>query len=393
MKVYIHALNSCGMRNVKIKQYCDFLIANNHEIVSSPELADKILIWTCAFRQDVRDNSISEIIHYAEEYFDKVVVAGCLPDINRKLLNENFCGYIVNWKEDDKKLEKIFSAPVKKLSEVKRTFVKPQIYSDAEIFKKENPDKDAPYIGRFIQLYISEGCKFECTYCSERLAFPPYQSFPEDEIIDQCREEVYRSGKNKIVLLADDVGDYGCDIGTTLPNLIYHLRSINPDLRFALQGLNPYYFLKFYNDIIYLLYRDFIIHLQIPFQSASDRILKLMRRPYARVDIDKIFSFFNLIRFKDFDTHIIVGFPGETEEDFNESLQFIMKYQPKYVLINGFMEAPGMEAAKLPDKVNPLVIQQRIMRAVENFKSIGIICNYDNSELSKERFNRLNRRE
>ena len=96
MKVFVRGLNSCGMRSVNIQRYRDCLVANGHELVNNPDDSDVILLWTCAFRGDVRDNSLSVIKRYAETCGDKLVVGGCLPDIDRELLRKHFRGSILS---------------------------------------------------------------------------------------------------------------------------------------------------------------------------------------------------------------------------------------------------------------------------------------------------------
>lgn len=390
MKVFIHGLNSCGMRNVRVFAYRDFLIANNHEVVDTMTEADVILIWTCGFRSDMRDNAIYEIMRCAKEYKGEVIVAGCLPDIDRAYVNDHFKGKVIAWRDDEALMDDFFGAPNVKLAEVSPVLFKEQIYEDEVQFRKKNPDTDVPYIGRYIQIYIAEGCPWECTYCSERLAFPPFRSYIEDEIIEAVRREVKRSGKKKIVLLADSVGDYGSDTGSSLPKLICRLREAVPGIMIAMQDFSPYHFLKFYDDMVEFIKEGFIAHLQIPYQSANDRILKLMARPYTKADIKKVFSTLNKLDFKEIDAHIIVGFPGETDDEFEESVEFAVKHRIKYLLVNGFMESPRMPAAKLPGKISTEAKRKRLQYAERRFKEAGIISNCDYGSLSGERFRRLN---
>jgi hypothetical protein len=231
---------------------------------------------------------------------------------------------------------------------------------------------------------------WECAYCSERLAFPPYRSFNEDDIVETCRREVEQSGKRAVVLLGDSVGDYGIDTGSSLPRLIRRLRDMVPGIKLALQDFNPYHFIKFYDDMVEFLRSGLVVHLQIPYQSASDHILRLMKRPYKRSDLDKIFGTINELGFTEFDSHMIVGFPGETEEDFEESVAFAIRHRPKYMLVNGFMESPQMPAAKLPGKVDEETKHYRIREGETRLKVIGIICNADDSEYARKRFYRMN---
>lgn len=390
MKVFLKGLNSCAMRRQKLEQYRNFLTANGHEITADPAGSDVILVWTCAFRGDVRDNSISEIRRYQRDYPGELIVTGCLPDISPDLLSENFSGRIISWRNDREKLEELFGCRLARLDQIPQIYVERKLCDDAEIYRRQNPDKDATFHDQFIKLVISEGCNFECAYCSERLAFPPFHSFPEDELVAACRRMAAKTHNLDVILLADSLGDYGCDNGSSLPRLIRKLKRIHPALRLALNNLNPSHFIKYCDDMIELLRRGDIRHLNLPIQSASPRILNLMNRTYTVSELEKIFGLLNSIAFNRFDTHIIVGFPGEMEDDFADTMRFLRLYRPSYVLLSGFMESAAMPAAQLPNKVDDETKRRRLREGAASLRDAGIICNTDESELSAERCRRLN---
>jgi MiaB/RimO family radical SAM methylthiotransferase len=378
------------MRKQKLQQYHNFLIANGHEIVKNHSESDVILLWTCAFRKDVRDNSLSEIERYQRESKAELIVTGCLPDIAPDLLGKCFKGRVIRWCDDREKMEKFFGCKKCTFDSISPTFVEGSLCTDTETYRKENPDKDVTFHDQFIKLIVSEGCNYQCSYCSERLAFPPYRSFSEAELIETCRRMTDKTGHLEIMLLADSLGDYGCDSGSNLPALIRELKTLHPDLKIALNNLNPAGFIKFVDDMVEFLQKGYIRHLNLPIQSASEHILKLMNRPYTRKDIDKIFTLLNNINFTEFDTHLIVGFPGETEDAFKETVRFILRHRPKYILASGFMESEGMAASKLPDKVDDITKSLRLLDIEKQAKAAGIICNTDSSELGSERLRRLN---
>lgn len=387
MKIFIKGLNSCTMRKQKLQQYRSFIVANGHEIVTNPHDSDKIFIWTCAFRGDVRDNSISEIKRYQKEFSTELIVGGCLPDIYPDLLKNNFNGHIITWKNDRECMINIFGNRCK-FDDI--IFAEDMLCDNIEKFKKENPDKPATFHDQFIKLLISEGCNYKCSYCSERLAFPPYHSFPEDKLVDICRNIVEKTGHLNVMLMSDSLGDYGYDTGSNLPKLVRKLRDIHPDLKIALNNLNPLDFVKFFDDMVKFLKDGLICHLNLPIQSASSHILKLMNRPYTREDMDKTFGLLNDMCFKEFDTHIIVGFPGETEDDFKETIDFILKHIPRYVLASSFMESPNMDTYKFSHKIDEQTKRFRLKNFENIIKSMNIICNIDDSDLSIDRCRRLN---
>ena len=390
MRVFIKGLNACGMRKTNVRQYEDILVANGHTLSDDPADCDTILLWTCGFRKDFRDNSLAEIDRYRKEYSADVVVAGCLPDIDREMLKERFGGAVIAWKEDEAALKEYFGLGRIGKKDVAVRIGESLVYEDIEKYKKEYPDRDASFIDQFNKLFVAEGCRFECSYCSERLAFPPYHSYSLEQIESACRQLIAETGCLQFMLLGDSIGDYGHDIGSSLPELIRRLLSVHSCLKIGLQGFNPAHFIKFFDDMEEFIGAGAIRHMQLPIQSASERILKLMKRPYCREDIDRVFGFLNEAGFTEFDTHLIIGFPGETEDDFEETIRFILRHRPKYVLVSGFMESPSMEASGLLGKVDPETRGWRIREAAIRIKDAGIICNTDDSDLSRDRCRRIN---
>lgn len=387
MNVFIKGLNGCWMRKTDIQRYRDFFSKNGHSIVDNPAQSDIVILWTCAFRQDYKDNSLSQIDHYQKEYHAEVVVAGCLPDIDSSSLQQHFSGKILSWRDDETVISQIFPGS-NELRDIQRNVCENKLCDDVAEYRKQYPDRPASFADQFTKLHISEGCRFECTYCSERLAFPQYRSFSVNSLIETCRKSIEATGYKKIMLLGDSIGDYGHDIGSSLPELIQRL--IMFDLSIALHGLNPAHFIKYYDDFTGLLLKGHISHISLPIQSASNRILHLMNRSYMHEEIERIFNLFHDIGFSQFETHIIIGFPGECEEDFEKTLDFVLRHRPTYVLASGFMEASGAPAAQLPDKVDAQTKRHRLRILEERLRADGIICNTDDSELSAARFHALN---
>jgi threonylcarbamoyladenosine tRNA methylthiotransferase MtaB len=383
MKVFLKGLNGCTMRKQKLKSYADFVEANGHSIVSDSDSADKVILWTCGFREDFRETSVLEIDRYHARYPGKLIVAGCLPDISPESMGDSE-EVIAPWKQDNTILETIFGNGFPLVS-ASNVFGEENICDDPAAFRKANPGKDVTFHDQFVKLVVSEGCNYECTYCSERLAFPPYRSFHEEELVAKCGQLVEKTGCYDVILLSDSLGEYGCDMGGSLALLMGKLFSIDPRVKIALNNLNPAGFMKFQTDILDFMKAGRIRHLNLPIQSASGKILKLMKRPYTREDIDTVFGILNDTHFTEFDTHIIVGFPGETEADFTETIQFVLRHRPKYVLASGCMVLENMSTAVLPDKVDELTKKRRLNIFDNYMRNAGIICNTDDSKLALER--------
>lgn len=391
MNVYIKGLNACAMRRQKLAQYAEFLTSNRNVLVSAPELADIILVWSCGFRADHRDSSLGKIRHYLSTSSAKIVVSGCLPDIAPELLEFPTDRVVVaNWKNDTAKLDAIFGAE-KSAGCFDLLFTEERLCVDAAQFRKENPGKDATFHDQFIKLLVSEGCGFKCAYCSERLAFPPYRSFPVERLYEACKRMVEKTGVHEVILLADSLGQYGSDIGANLPALIRKLHTIDHRMKFALNNLHLMNFTEYLDDMESFLASGLIRHLNLPIQSASDRLLRYMNRLYCRADIERAFSLLEQLGFSSFDTHIIVGHPGEKERDLEETLDLLIKYKPQYVLVSKYMGSLGAPSAKLPDQVDEATAMRRLLKAAQYLVRAGIICNCDGSELSRSRMERLHR--
>lgn len=390
MKVFLKGLNSCAMRRQNLLRYREYLERNGHTIVDTPEESDVLLVWTCAFREDVKDNSLDEIDRFRRQYGEKVIAAGCLPDIEPEELHRRFPGPVISWRDEDRRFEAVFGPARVKLSEVRPVWGDAPICADAAAYRARHPEADVTFHDQFIKLLVAEGCPFDCAYCTERLAFPPFRSIPPDALAGKCRQLVEETGETRVILLADCLGEYGKDIGSSLPALLRALRKVNPELTFALNNLHPVNFLEYAQELLGLIRAGWVCHLNLPIQSASDRVLDLMRRRYTRADLESIAAALRGAGFRQFDTHLIVGFPGEREEDHRQTMEFILAWRPRYVLISRYFETRGAPASALPDKVDADTAGQRVAEAGRAFREAGILCNAEGGEVAQERLRRLN---
>jgi threonylcarbamoyladenosine tRNA methylthiotransferase CDKAL1 len=332
---------------------------------------------------------IEKIRFYIQSYDAKILVAGCLPDIASKLLipfGEKV--KIINWKNDIKLLDEIFLTS-KSLAEFNVLMTEKRICSNAHEFRKQFSEKPVTFHDQFIKVLVSEGCNHNCTYCSELNTFPPYKSFDIEYIKNGVSKLVKDTEVFDVMLLADSLGQYGCDIGTNLPALIRCICSIDPRIKIALNNLHLADFLEYKAEILSLIKDGAIKHINLPIQSASDGILRQMKRQYTSAEISDVFGLFNQIDFKEFDTHIIIGFPTETEYDFKKTVDLLVKYKPKYALVSKYMESDAAKSSEIYPKVPNDVILARMERIETCMNDAGIICNCDGNELSVDRLRRL----
>lgn len=283
------------------------------------------------------------------------------------------------------------------LNNVKMMLAQEPLCLNAEEYKKQNPDKDACYLDEHIKVYVSEGCRLTCSYCSEKLMFPDYNSYPLQQILDDVKYEIVTFAKKypdekriPVMLQADSVGDYGKDIGLTLPDLIRGIIQLDDKVAIGLQGFNPAHFMEYYAQMVDFIRQNKILHLRLPIQNGNQNILEMMGRKYTVDDIHQIFGLFREMNFREFSTDIIIGFPGETESSFQETLDLVLQYKPKYILLSAYMDFERLPSYTLADKVDQKTKLERLQRASELFISNGIYCSTDGGSMTNERRRRLN---
>jgi len=204
---------------------------------------------------------------------------------------------------------------------------------------------------------IQDGCDLRCTFCLTCIARGPSRSRPLQHILDEVRRWV-ADGVQEVVLTGVHVGDYGRDTGTDLGQLVRRLLQETDVPRLRLSSLEPWNFraewLRLWED------RRLCRHLHISLQSGSDRMLKLMRRAYtAEKFAEKVEMARRLVPDMAVTTDLIVGFPGETEADFAESVQFVRAMRFARAHVFPFSRRPGTAAAEMPDQVPHRIKQAR----------------------------------
>ncbi len=295
-------------------------------IRSSLKEADFVLINSCGIIQKT-ENKIIKTIKQLKSKNKEVILTGCLVKISPEIKNEvNYFFEGNNSEEIEKKLLDIYNSQKKNFSK--------------QICKN--------YSSTIIP--ISTGCLGNCSYCVAKLARGKLKSYPKKQIIDKIKD----SEAKEIQLTSQDLSIYGMDIGKpSLVNLVSEILEIKKDFRLKLGMMNPGSLRLFINDFVNLfenekLYR--FIHL--PVQSGDDAILKKMNRNHTVNDFVEIVQMLGS-RFPDFliATDIIVGFPTESDESFQKTVDLIKNIKPNIVNITRFSKRKGTEAYQFKDLV------------------------------------------
>ena len=202
---------------------------------------------------------------------------------------------------------------------------------------------------------IAQGCVGHCTYCITRSARGALKSFREEEILGQIRAFA-TSGVAEIQLTAQDVSAWGQDTGTSLPHLLNGVEKVPGTFYIRVGMMNPATVINILDDLVdAFAQKNIFKFIHIPVQSGSDRILKGMGREYSCEDFEHIVAAFRK-KYPDITltTDMIVGFPGETEDDFNESLSLINRIRPNKVNITRFSKRPHTHVfskKEIPDTI------------------------------------------
>ncbi|XP_015915166.2 threonylcarbamoyladenosine tRNA methylthiotransferase [Parasteatoda tepidariorum] len=217
---------------------------------------------------------------------------------------------------------------------------------------------------------INTGCLNHCTYCKTKQARGNLASYPIQEIVDRAKQAI-AEGVKEIWITSEDTGAYGRDIGETLPKLLYQLVEVIPDDCMLRLGMtNPPYILEHLEDMSKILAHPRVYSfLHVPVQSGSDYVLGEMKREYCIDDFKLVVEFLRK-RVPDITiaTDIICGFPTETPEDFQETLNLVKQYHFPVLYINQFFPRPGTPAAKMK-KIPGQEVKQRTKTLSDYFQS------------------------
>lgn len=211
-------------------------------------------------------------------------------------------------------------------------------------------------------LKVQDGCDYSCSFCTIPLARGNSRSDSIENVVKSARE-IAASGVKEIVLTGVNTGDFGLQDGKrveTFFQLLQELDKVETIDRFRISSIEPN---LLSNDIIRFVSQSqrFMPHFHVPLQSGSNKILKLMRRRYQReLYADRVASIKALMPHCCIGVDIIVGFPGETEEDFLETYSFINDLDVSYLHVFPYSERENTLAPAMPDKVS---IKDRNRRA------------------------------
>jgi len=366
MKKFLLEGYGCSLNIGETEQIAGFLKRNNFSKTTHVEKADFIIINTCSVKMVTEQRMISRIKKLSEEKKPKakVLVVGCLAATNKKQLRGLFPSIVIL----DTKLESLCRA-----LGLKKDSFSPKII-------EEKSHKMVSIIP------ISVGCLGNCTYCATKLARGKLMSYSINQINESFKRALKQS--KEVWLTSQDLGCYGFDINTNLVELLKVLLANKGEYRVRLGMMNPNHFKKIRSKLLQLFVDDRLYKfLHLPIQSGSDKILKKMNRFYTVSEFEENI---NYIRKKipemSISTDIIVGFPGETETDFKQSLSLIKKIKPNILNVSRFGKRKGTIAEQM---LGQLTEKDKKARSKELFVLSRRVFLERNKQFVGQRFNAL----
>ena len=311
-------------------------------LVKEPGLADVILLNICTVKGDT--TALRAIGKLKEKFPNKkFVITGCItPEIVEPIRELVPKATLINTHNIDQIVHAVKNAlkskPIEKLE-------------PAKLVKLMFPRKRKnPVIGI---IPISSGCLDMCGYCSTRLVKGVLHSYQPEKIIEEIKLAV-KEGCKEIWITAQDTGCYGFDIKTNLAELLKQVVEIPGDFMLRLGMGNPRHMTKYLDELVEVFKNPKLFKfLHIPVQSGNNDVLKAMRRGHDVETFKKIVAAFRKkIPEITVSTDIIVGYPGETKQEFVDSVNLIKEIKPGVLNISRFVPRPGTYAATLPDDVS-----------------------------------------
>jgi|JI9StandDraft_1071089.scaffolds.fasta_scaffold22313_1 ribosomal protein S12 methylthiotransferase len=354
MEKKIHFISlGCARNLVDTEVMIGLSQKTGYSVTPSLEQADYVVINTCGFLKAARDEAYQHLQEITEKKKKsaKIIVAGCMVRLNQQELKERFpeIHYFVSAGDVDKIVEALesqesgaFVGDAKsflQLGEIPRTVSTPKHYA---------------------YLKIAEGCKKQCSFCIIPTIKGKLKSKPIEQVVREFNAFI-DSGVKEVILIAQDLGDYGKDLGMRegLASLLTALLEKEGDYWIRLLYLYPD---EITPAIVSLLEKDgrIIPYLDMPIQHINSEVLKRMHRKTSKEDIVTTLAYLRdkipdvVIR-----TSLMVGFPGETEEQFLELVEFVEKSKLDNVGIFQYSKEEESYSAKLEGHLPDSIKQER----------------------------------
>jgi len=369
MKIYIKTFG-CQMNKHDSEAVLGLLMNHGYELTKNRNEADVFLVNTCSVRKHAEDKVYSMLgelrkLKKKNKHDSVVGVIGCMAqkdknEIFKRSSNVDFvCGT-----HNFHKIPEIIESVIKEKTKINQTDMGKQVFVSPTLSSREN--KSSAWVS------IMRGCDNFCSYCIVPYVRGREVSRPPENIIQEV-EELAHAGYKEITLLGQNVNSYGKGLNENV-NFSDLLEQVH-----RIEGIERIQFVTSHPKDISLKLIDAVVNLEkvsrylhFPLQSGSDKILRLMNRGYTRSQyIDTVENLRKRIPNIRLGTDIIVGFPGEDEEDFDQTYQAMKDIEFNHAYMFKYSPREGTSAFKLKDDVPEQVKKDRLSKIINLQNSMG----------------------
>jgi threonylcarbamoyladenosine tRNA methylthiotransferase MtaB len=344
MQIHLRTLG-CRLNEAELETWAQAFQKAGHNITRLLADAHIIIVNSCAVTQDAVRKSKQLIRRmHRENPNAKIVVSGCYATLNEaeaaQILGVDL---IIGNKDKNQLVEKV-------LSELNHDSMPAMATEPGDISLFSRGRQRA-----FVK--VQDGCRYRCTFCIVTVARGEESSRPLQTVVDEINT-LYQQGINEVILTGVHLGGYGSDINTNLSELITTILSQTEIPRIRLGSLEPWELPEHFFDLFSN--PRLMPHLHLPLQSGTDSVLRRMARRCKTNEFSgMVIAARQRIPHFNITTDVIVGFPGETEQEWQQSHDYIENTQFGHIHIFTFSSRDGTKAATLPSQLPKELKKQR----------------------------------
>lgn len=335
--VYIETYG-CSANQNNSEIIAGLLVSSGYQITNNQDIADTVIVNTCAVKKKTEDK-IKRRIQDLGDSDKTTIVTGCLPETDEKSIRKL-----------NPKAKLLGTHNIKSVVQLVKQDSLPVINN---YLSKRNEEKillpKIP-INKLISItQILEGCLSGCTFCNTKLAKGNVFSYPQEKIIRSVENDL-KAGAKEVWITSQGNACYGMDLGEQkLPELIEKITGLNHRFKLRIGMMNPQHIYSITDKLVEVFKHPKVYKfLHIPIQSASNKILKDMRRPYSIEQVGIIIKKFRSeIPDITISTDIITGYPTETDNDYKKNLEFLEAYKPDVLNLSKFSKHKNTPAENL----------------------------------------------
>ena len=339
----------CSMNIAESEMIEGMLTQSGYKVVKDSNEAEILYFNSCFVKNPTESRLISRLKEACKNFPNKkIIIGGCMPEVRSEDLKKLFPTSSL-----------IGTSAMHKIPELIPKILQGEIVKEINLEKQPKLGYPRKRKNEFIGIVpISEGCTNQCTFCCTRLARGKINSFDSLQILKEINH-LLENGCKEIWITAQDSAAYQYD-SKKLPELLKEINLIDKFFFYRIGMMNPSNLMKILPNYLEMLKDDKMYKfIHLPLQSGSNEILTRMNRLYTSQDFLNILKQIRAVTRISLATDIIAGFPGETEEDYEQTLNMLMRIQPDIVNISQFGARPKTSASKMPNKIKSQDIKER----------------------------------